>query len=156
MSQISDAFRGLQLGRPLGPAAEVGRSVGLLLVVVFAVLPAVPRHPAVRLHPHRPDPTGSDWASALFLIVVYMMRPSASTSWSASPACSTSGYVGFYALGAYSVALFGSPSSPVVEAMQSRFGLSDEWAVPVMCIPIAIAMALTRGDPRRSDAAAAR
>jgi branched-chain amino acid transport system permease protein len=56
------------------------------------------------------------------------------------------GYVGFYALGAYSIALFGSPSSPVVEAIQDRFGLPDTWAVPfVMCIPIAIAMALIAG-----------
>jgi branched-chain amino acid transport system permease protein len=56
------------------------------------------------------------------------------------------GYVGFYALGAYSVALFGSTSSPVVEAIQSRFGLSEEWAVPfAICVPIAMAMALIAG-----------
>jgi branched-chain amino acid transport system permease protein len=56
------------------------------------------------------------------------------------------GYVGFYALGAYSVALFGSPSSPVVESLQNRFGLSEDWAVPfAMCIPISITMSLIAG-----------
>jgi branched-chain amino acid transport system permease protein len=56
------------------------------------------------------------------------------------------GYVGFYALGAYSIALFGSTNSPVVEALQSRFGLSEEWAVPfAVCIPIAILMSLIAG-----------
>jgi len=56
------------------------------------------------------------------------------------------GYVGFYALGAYSVALFGSPSSPVTQAIASKFGLSDGWAVPfALCIPIALAVALSAG-----------
>ena len=82
----------------------------------------------------------------LFLIVVYMIVAVGLNVVIGFAGLLDLGYVGFYALGAYSVALFGSPSSPVVEAMQSRFGLSDEWAVPfVMCIPIAIAMALTAG-----------
>jgi branched-chain amino acid transport system permease protein len=56
------------------------------------------------------------------------------------------GYVGFYALGAYSVALFGSPSSPVTQAIARRFGLSEGWAVPfAVCIPIALAIALVAG-----------
>ncbi len=45
-----------------------------------------------------------------------------------------------------SIALFGSTNSPVVQAMQNKFGLSEEWAVPfVACIPIAILMSLIAG-----------
>ena len=90
--------------------------------------------------------TGTDWASVLFLVVVYMIVAVGLNVVIGLAGLLDLGYVGFYALGAYSVALFGSTSSPVVEAIQNKFGLSEEWAVPfAICVPIAIAMALIAG-----------
>ena len=118
----------------------------MLLVIAFAFyLPFLNILPFAYI---RTDLTssGSDWASVLFLVVVYMIAAVGLNVVIGFAGLLDLGYVGFYALGAYSVALFGSPSSPVVEAIQSRFGLSEEWAVPfAMCIPIAIAMSLTAG-----------
>lgn len=146
MSQISDSFRGLQLGNRWDRAPKWVRSVGLLLVIAFAFyLPFLNVLPFAYIRTDL-NPTGSDWASVLFLIVVYMIVAVGLNVVIGFAGLLDLGYVGFYALGAYSVALFGSPSSPVVESLQARFGLSDEWAVPfVMCIPIAIAMSLTAG-----------
>ncbi len=89
--------------------------------------------------------TGSDWASVLFLVVVYMIVAVGLNVVIGLAGLLDLGYVGFYALGAYSIALFGSPSSPVVVSLQERFGFSDTWAVPfAACIPIAICMSLSR------------
>ena len=111
----------------------------MLLVVAFAFyLPYLNILPFAYI---RTDLTssGSDWASVLFLIVVYMIVAVGLNVVIGLAGLLDLGYVGFYALGAYSIALFGSTNSPVVEAMQSRFGMSEEWAVPfAVCIPIAI------------------
>jgi branched-chain amino acid transport system permease protein len=146
MSQILDAYRGLRLRDRMAEAPNWVRKVGMLLVIAFAFyLPFLNILPFAYI---RTDLTssGSDWASVLFLVVVYMIAAVGLNVVIGFAGLLDLGYVGFYALGAYSVALFGSPSSPVVEAIQNRFGLSDEWAVPfAMCIPIAIAMSLTAG-----------
>ncbi len=100
------------------------RKVGLLLVIAFAFyLPFLNILPFAYI---RTDLTssGSDWASVLFLVVVYMIAAVGLNVVIGFAGLLDLGYVGFYALGAYSVALFGSPSSPVVEAIQNRFGLS--------------------------------
>jgi branched-chain amino acid transport system permease protein len=146
MSQISDSLRGLQIGNRWDRAPKWVRTVGLLLVIAFAFyLPFLNILPFAYIRTDL-NPTGSDWSSVLFLIVVYMIVAVGLNVVIGFAGLLDLGYVGFYALGAYSVALFGSPSSPVVESLQARFGLSDEWAVPfVMCIPIAIAMSLTAG-----------
>jgi branched-chain amino acid transport system permease protein len=146
MSQLLDSYRGLQLGNRWDRAPKWVRSVGLLLVVAFAFyLPFLNILPFAYIRTDL-NPTGSDWASVLFLIVVYMIVAVGLNVVIGFAGLLDLGYVGFYALGAYSVALFGSPSSPVVESLQSRFGLADDWAVPfAMCIPIAIAMSLTAG-----------
>lgn len=146
MSQILDTYRGLKLRDRLAQAPVWVRKTGLLLVIAFAFyLPFLNILPFAYI---RTDLTsrGSDWASVLFLIVVYMIAAVGLNVVIGFAGLLDLGYVGFYALGAYSVALFGSPSSPVVEALQSRLGLDDKWAVPfAMCIPIAIAMALVAG-----------
>ena len=122
------------------------RALGLLLVVALAFyLPYLNILPFAYI---RTDltATGTDWASVLFLVVVYMIVAVGLNVVIGLAGLLDLGYVGFYALGAYSVALFGSTSSPVVEGLQSRFGLSEEWAVPfAICVPIAIAMALVAG-----------
>lgn len=146
MSQISDAYRGLKLGDRWNQAPQWTRRVGMLLVVAFAFyLPFLNILPFAYI---RTDLTsrGSDWASVLFLVVVYMIVAVGLNVVIGLAGLLDLGYVGFYALGAYSVALFGSTSSPVVEALQNRFGLSEEWAVPfAICIPIAILMSLIAG-----------
>ncbi|WP_109506334.1 branched-chain amino acid ABC transporter permease [Nocardioides speluncae] len=89
---------------------------------------------------------GTDWSSVLFLIVIYMIAAVGLNVVIGLAGLLDLGYVGFYALGAYSVALFGSPSSPVTEAIARKFDLSEGWAVPfAACIPIAIAFALVAG-----------
>ena len=136
-----------KLGNRWDRAPKWVRSVGLLLVIAFAFyLPFLNILPFAYI---RTDLTrrGSDWASVLFLIVVYMIAAVGLNVVIGFAGLLDLGYVGFYALGAYSVALFGSPSSPVVEAIADAFrpvrraGRSRS----SMCIPIAIAMALTAG-----------
>ncbi|WP_457206420.1 branched-chain amino acid ABC transporter permease [Nocardioides sp. P5_C9_2] len=89
---------------------------------------------------------GSDWGGVLFLIVTYMIVAIGLNVVIGLAGLLDLGYIGFYAIGAYSVALFGSPSSPVTKMIAERFGLSEGWAVPfVACVPIAIALALASG-----------
>ncbi|MGL5824056.1 MAG: branched-chain amino acid ABC transporter permease [Nocardioides sp.] len=91
-------------------------------------------------------PTGSDWASVLFLVVVYMIVAVGLNVVIGMAGLLDLGYVGFYALGAYSVALFGSPSSPVTIWLAKELGLAEGWAVPfAACIPIAIALTMLAG-----------
>ena len=146
MSQILDTVRGLGVRDRIARAPGWARKIGMLLVIAFAFyLPFLNILPFAYI---RTDLTsrGSDWASVLFLVVVYMIVAVGLNVVIGFAGLLDLGYVGFYALGAYSIALFGSPSSPVVEALQSRFGLSETWAVPfAMCIPIAIAMSLIAG-----------
>ncbi|MCF6377544.1 branched-chain amino acid ABC transporter permease [Nocardioides KLBMP 9356] len=146
MSQILDAYRGLRLGDRWDGAPTVVRWAVMLLVIAFAFyLPYLNILPFAYI---RTDLTssGSDWASVLFLVVVYMIVAVGLNVVIGLAGLLDLGYVGFYALGAYSIALFGSTNSPVVQAMQSKFGLSEEWAVPfAVCIPIAITMSLIAG-----------
>ena len=63
MSQISDAYRGLQLGNRWDRAPKWVRSVALLLVVAFAVyLPFLNILPFAYIRTDL-SPTGSDWES---------------------------------------------------------------------------------------------
>ena len=146
MSQILDAYRGLKLRDRIGGAPAWARKIGLLLVIAFAFyLPFLNILPFAYIRTDLSS-SGSDWASVLFLVVVYMIVAVGLNVVIGLAGLLDLGYVGFYALGAYSVALFGSTSSPVVEAIQGKFGLSEEWAVPfAICIPIAILMSLMAG-----------
>lgn len=146
MNQVLDAYRGLRLGERWDGAPKVVRWAVMLLVVAFAFyLPYLDILPFAYI---RTDLTasGSDWASVLFLVVVYMIVAVGLNVVIGLAGLLDLGYVGFYALGAYSIALFGSTNSPVVIALQERFGMSEEWAVPfAVCIPIAITMSLIAG-----------
>ena len=91
-------------------------------------------------------PGGSDWGGVLFLVVIYMIVAIGLNIVIGLAGLLDLGYIGFYALGAYSVAIFGSPSSPVTQAIAKRFDLAEGWAVPfALCIPIALAVALISG-----------
>lgn len=89
---------------------------------------------------------GNNWAGVLFVCAIYVLIAIGLNVVIGLAGLLDLGYVGFYAVGAYSVALFGSTQSPVVQAIQNRFGLSEEWAVAwAICIPIAIAFTMISG-----------
>jgi branched-chain amino acid transport system permease protein len=146
MSQIQDAFRSIKMRDRFAEAPPLVRQLVLLLVIAFAFyLPYLNILPFAYIRTDLSS-SGSDWSSVLFLVVVYMIVAVGLNIVIGLAGLLDLGYVGFYALGAYSVALFGSPSSPVVESLQNRFGLSEDWAVPfAMCIPISITMSLIAG-----------
>lgn len=135
--RIGDRFSNLPLW---------GRVPIVLLLVSFAFyLPYLNVLPFAYI---RTDLTsgGSDWGGVLFLIVIYMIVAIGLNIVIGLAGLLDLGYIGFYALGAYSVAIFGSPSSPVTQAIAERFGLSEGWAVPfVACVPIALGIALAAG-----------
>ncbi|WP_310526762.1 branched-chain amino acid ABC transporter permease [Nocardioides sp.] len=118
----------------------------VLLVVSFAFyLPNLTILPFAYI---RTDLTsgGSDWGGVLFLVVIYMIVAIGLNVVIGLAGLLDLGYIGFYALGAYSVAIFGSPSSPVTQKIAERFDLGEGWAVPfVACIPIALGIALAAG-----------
>jgi branched-chain amino acid transport system permease protein len=89
---------------------------------------------------------GSDWSSTLFLCAVYVLIAIGLNVVIGLAGLLDLGYVGFFAVGAYSVALFASPDSYVVKWIQQSWNLSPEWAVAWgLTIPIAIALTMISG-----------
>ncbi|GAA1863206.1 branched-chain amino acid ABC transporter permease [Myceligenerans crystallogenes] len=89
---------------------------------------------------------GSDWASTLFTITLYMIIAAGLNVVIGWAGLLDLGYVGFYAVGAYSLALFGSPNSPVTQAIAAQFGLPTGWAMAfAACVPLALCLALISG-----------
>lgn len=89
---------------------------------------------------------GADWAGILFICAVYVLIAIGLNVVIGLAGLLDLGYVGFYAIGAYSVALFGSPQSPVVLWLRQQFDLPENWAVGwAVCIPIAIAFTMISG-----------
>ena len=89
---------------------------------------------------------GNNWAGVLFTCAVYVLIALGLNVVIGLAGLLDLGYVGFYAVGAYSVALFGSRQSPVVQAIQEKFGLSKEWAMAwAVCIIIALVLAMVSG-----------
>ncbi|MGC9665799.1 branched-chain amino acid ABC transporter permease [Planosporangium sp. 12N6] len=78
--------------------------------------------------------TESDFTGVLFLVAVYVLIAVGLNVVVGLAGLLDLGYIGFFAVGAYSVAIFGSPQSPVV--------MKYPW---IVCIPIAIALAMISG-----------
>jgi branched-chain amino acid transport system permease protein len=76
----------------------------------------------------------SDFPTVLFIVGVYCLAALGLNIVVGLAGLLDLGYVGFYAVGAYSVAVFGSPSSELATAYP--------WLV---CVPIAIAIAMVAG-----------
>jgi branched-chain amino acid transport system permease protein len=89
---------------------------------------------------------GNNWAGVLITCAIYVLIAIGLNVVIGLAGLLDLGYVGFFAVGAYSVALFGSRQSPVVQAIQEKWDLSPEWAIAwAICIPIALALAMISG-----------
>ncbi|MDG4788612.1 branched-chain amino acid ABC transporter permease [Micromonospora sp. WMMD1102] len=89
---------------------------------------------------------GNSWAGVLFTCAIYVLVAIGLNVVVGLAGLLDLGYIGFFAIGAYSVALFGSTNSPVVKYLQRTFDLEPTWAVAwAVCIPLAIALSLVSG-----------
>ncbi|GIJ77429.1 branched-chain amino acid transport system permease protein [Micromonospora phaseoli] len=89
---------------------------------------------------------GSNWAGVLFTCAVYVLVAIGLNVVIGLAGLLDLGYIGFFAIGAYAVALFGSVNSPVVKWFQAEFDLPATWAVTwAVCAFIALVLALISG-----------
>ncbi|MGH3727700.1 MAG: branched-chain amino acid ABC transporter permease [Micromonosporaceae bacterium] len=117
----------------------------LALIAVLFYLPFLKHYPFAIIRTDLTD-SGFDWSSVLFLIAVYVIVAIGLNVVVGLAGLLDLGYVGFFAVGAYSVALFGSPDSEVTAWIQQQFGLSSEWAVTwAACVPLAILLTMVSG-----------
>ncbi|MEV1330021.1 branched-chain amino acid ABC transporter permease [Micromonospora costi] len=89
---------------------------------------------------------GNNWAGVLFVCAIYVLVAIGLNVVVGLAGLLDLGYIGFFAIGAYSVALFGSVNSPVVKWIQKEFDLPPTWAVTwAICLFIAIVLTMISG-----------
>jgi branched-chain amino acid transport system permease protein len=89
---------------------------------------------------------GNSWAGVLFTCAIYVLVAIGLNVVIGLAGLLDLGYIGFFAIGAYSVALFGSVNSPIVQWIQRTWSLSSDWAVAwAICIPLAIVLTMISG-----------
>ncbi|GLH97087.1 branched-chain amino acid ABC transporter permease [Phytohabitans aurantiacus] len=122
------------------------RAIGILAFVGFLYYLPLLGIPGLTWFRTDSIPQGNNWAGVLFLCAIYVLVAFGLNIVIGLAGLLDLGYVGFFAVGAYSVALFGSTQSPVVEGLQNRFGLSQDWAVAwAICLPLAILLTMISG-----------
>lgn len=91
-------------------------------------------------------PGGNNWAGVLFVCAIYVLVAIGLNVVVGLAGLLDLGYIGFFAVGAYSVALFGSVNSPVVKWIQKEFDLPPTWAVTwAICLLLAIVLTMVFG-----------
>jgi len=89
---------------------------------------------------------GSNWAGVLFTCAVYVLVAIGLNVVIGLAGLLDLGYIGFFAIGAYAVALFGSVNSPVVKWFQQQFDLPPTWAVTwAVCAFLAVVLTMISG-----------
>ncbi|MGK5442527.1 branched-chain amino acid ABC transporter permease [Micromonospora sp. URMC 105] len=89
---------------------------------------------------------GNNWAGVLFVCAIYVLVAIGLNVVVGLAGLLDLGYIGFFAVGAYSVALFGSVNSPVVKWIQNEFDLPPTWAVTwAICLLLAIVLTMVFG-----------
>ena len=144
MGVVSDFFAGV--GKRFRALPKWQRMIAFLAFVVFLYyLPLLGIPGLTWLRTDSID-GGNNWAGVLFTCAIYVLIALGLNVVIGLAGLLDLGYVGFFAVGAYSVALFGSRQSPVVKAIQEKWDLSQDWAVAwAVCIPIALALAMISG-----------
>ena len=109
------------------------RVVALLGIALLFYLPFLKHYPFALI---RTDLTnsGSDWSSVLFIVAVFCIIAVGLNVVIGLAGLLDLGYVGFFAIGAYTVALFGSPTSPVTKyapGTGSTSPTSGRWRGPL-------------------------
>ena len=135
--QLGDRWRGL-------PKWQRWAAFGAFIVFLY-YLPYLGIPGLVYLRTDAVD-AGSDWSSTLFLCAIYVLVAVGLNVVVGLAGLLDLGYVGFFAVGAYSVGLFGSPDSKVVQWIRAEWGLSQDWALAWgLTIPVAIFLTMVSG-----------
>jgi branched-chain amino acid transport system permease protein len=122
------------------------RMLGLVALVVFLYYLPYLGIPGLVILRTDYSANGSDWASTLFTCSIYVLIALGLNVVVGLAGLLDLGYVGFFAVGSYSVGLFTSPDSPVLKWMRQEFNLGPHWAMAWgLTIPVAIAITMISG-----------